>query len=124
MIKNSNDKIKWHDLLDSWRINFSKINTSTMKIPIIGDRNEKAAQEYQQKQAEKFQNEMSLKLIDWQIENKCSVTALLRTISSPTQAGHTSMIVFLKLEDKQIKELEGLKEKFIQELEENDKSKN
>jgi len=125
MTKNTDDKLLWHELLDSWRIDFSKITHPHMHIPIIGrNRNEKAALEYKEKQEEKFQNEMTLKLIDWQINHQCSVTAVLRTINTTTQAGHSSMIVFFKLQDKEIKALEDIKEKFIKELEADGKPKN
>jgi len=94
------EKVNWQELLDYWRIDFNKIKKHSMKIPIIGDRNEKAAIQYKEQQEKKYQDEMQLKLMDFQLENNCSVMALLQPINTPTASGHNAFLAFFKLKDK------------------------
>ena len=64
----------------------------------------------------KFQDEMTLKLVDWQLEHQVSVSALLRTIANPTQHGYSAMIAFFKLEPGDIEKLKKIKEDLTKEL--------
>lgn len=80
-----------------------------MSLPIIGSKNQ--ANKIIQRQREediKFHQKMRAKLVEWEIENKCLVTAILTTPQGPDYYTFHSMLNFKKLDENQVKEYRNI----------------